>query len=134
MKTTLAAIVALALLTAACSDPKAPAAPTPVAPTTTDTFTGTVGVQSSDSHTFAVLQVGGVKVILSDVSPGAAVGLGLGTPSTGSCLVLNSITAVPNPTAQLSGTATVTGNFCVSVFDVGNLVEPVTYTVTVFHS
>jgi hypothetical protein len=28
----------------------------------------------------------------------------------------------------------VVGNFCVSVYDVGNLVESVTYTVTVNHS
>jgi len=34
----------------------------------------------------------------------------------------------------LSGTATVAGAFCISVYDVGNLVEPVTYTVTVLHS
>ena len=131
---TLAAVLSVLLLAGACADPKAPVAPTPVAPITTETFTGIVGVQSSTSHTFTVSQVGGVKVSLTSVEPGAAVGIGVGTPSSGSCLVLNSATAVAGPTVQLSGTATVTGSFCVSVFDVGNLVEPVTYTVTVFHS
>jgi hypothetical protein len=28
----------------------------------------------------------------------------------------------------------VSGNFCVSIYDVGNMVEPVNYTVTVQHS
>ena len=33
-----------------------------------------------------------------------------------------------------TGTATITGTFCVSVYDVGNLVQSVDYVVTVLHS
>jgi hypothetical protein len=44
------------------------------------------------------------------------------------------MTAVSGASVQISGTATVVGNYCVSVADVGNLVEPVTYTVVVNHS
>ena len=54
--------------------------------------------------------------------------------NTTGCTVLDTLTAVPGPAPQLSGTATVSGDFCVAVYDVGNLVEPVTYTVTVLHS
>jgi hypothetical protein len=119
-----------------CSDPIVPAAPTPVAPTITDTFTGTLLQLGTNSHPFAVQQVGGIKVSITQIDPSAAVRLGIGTPSsaTGSCLVIDSLAAVVSPGVQISGTATITGNFCVSVSDPGNLVEPVTYTVTVFHS
>ena len=46
----------------------------------------------------------------------------------------DNLTTVAGPGVQMSGTATVPGTFCVIVYDVGNLVEPVTYTVTVLHS
>ena len=131
-----AAAAGVLLLASACSDPALPAAPIPAIPTLTDSFTATLGPSSTNTHTFAVTQVGGVKVTLVDVEPSAALGIGIGTPSTAtaSCLVATSTTAVAGTTVQLSGTATVTGNFCISVSDVGNLVEPVTYSINVIHS
>jgi hypothetical protein len=134
MKRILFAVLGVSLLTAGCSDPVPPAAPTPAAPTITDTFSDTLLVLGRNSHQFTVGQVGGVKVTLNSVDPSAAVGIGVGTPATGACTVLSNISAVGGASVQLSGTATVTGTFCVSVYDVGNLVEPVTYTVTVLHS
>lgn len=130
------AVLGAALLNARCADPTLPAAPSPVAPTLTDTFSGTLTVAGTNAHLFAVQQVGGVEVSLTSVDPGAAVGIGVGVPSavTGTCSVLSSITAVVGSGPQLVGTATVVGNFCVSVSDVGNLVAPVTYTVVVYHS
>ncbi len=126
----------IAAVGVACSDPVAPAPPTPVAATITDTFTGTLTIGGSNLHQFQVTQVGGLKVTLNDVTPSAAVLLAVGTPSaaTGACTPLSGLTAVSGPSAQISGTATVTGNFCVSVSDVGNLVESVTYTISVLHS
>jgi hypothetical protein len=55
---------------------------------------------------------------------GTGSGYGNPTPSTG----------CGSSGTQISGTATLIGNFCVAVTDVGNLVEPVTYTITVLHS
>ena len=131
-----AAVVIFAVFAAACSDPIVPAAPTPVAPTITDTFTGTLLQGGSNSHPFTVQQVGGIRVSITNIDPSAAVSLGIGTPSTASgvCLASSSLTTVASDGAQLSGTATITGNFCVAVSDVGNLVEPVSYSVTVIHS
>jgi len=128
--------LAIAALAAACSDPVAPTLPTPVAPTITETFTGTLTVGGNNLHPFTVNQIGGLKVTLTEVSPGAAVQLSIGTPSTatGICSPLAGLTVVAGPDAQLSGTATIAGNFCVSVADVGNLVEAVNYTITVLHS
>jgi hypothetical protein len=132
----MAAALAVALLAAGCSDPTPPAAPTPVDPTITETFTGTLNLSGNNVHQFPVSVVGSLKVTLASLTPSAAVGIGVGTPSstTGTCNVLSSMTAVAGPSFQLSGTATVSGNFCVSIFDVGNLVEPVNYTIVVLHS
>lgn len=134
MKRILAAVLGLSVLAAGCSDPVPPAAPTPAAPTISETFSDTLLVRGSNTHQFTVQQIGGVKVSVTSVTPDAAVGIGVGTPSFGTCLALSNLSAVAGAGVQLSGTATVTGTFCVSVYDVGNLVEPVTYTVTVLHS
>ena len=134
--TAVAVAVALAALAAACSDPAAPTLPNPVAPTITESFSGTLTIGGNNLHTFQVNQIGGLKVTLTDVEPGAAVQLSVGTPSTatGICSPLNGLTAVAGANAQLSGTATIPGKFCISVSDVGNLVESVNYTVLVLHS
>jgi hypothetical protein len=131
-----AVVLGLTLLTCACANPTPPASPTPVAPTITETFSGTLNVSGSNSHPFTVQQVGGIKVTVVSVVPSAAVGIGIGTPVSGvpPCSVINSVNAVFGATVQVSGTATVTGTFCAAVFDSGNLVEPVTYTITVLHS
>lgn len=129
-------IALVTLLGAGCKDPQPPAAPTPVAASLTDSFSGSLLVAGNNSHTFNVQAVGGVSVSLTSVEPGAALRIGVGTPSGASCLVTTGsfLTVVPGPQAQLVGTATVTGELCVSVSDAGNLVEPVSYTVVVFHS
>ena len=111
-------------------------APTPVSATISEAFTGTLFVAGTNVHPFAVTQVGGLQVIISSVDPSAALGIGIGTPSvtTGTCTVITTLTIVAGPGAQLSGTTTLSGNFCVQVYDVGNLVESVAYAITVIHS
>ena len=130
-----AACVALSLLTSACSDPVVPSPPTPVVPTVVETFTGTLLQAGTNSHPFTIQQVGGIKVSITSIDPSAAVSVGVGTPSTtsGVCLAISSLTAVASAGTQISGTATITGNFCVAVTDVGNQTAAVTYTVTVVH-
>jgi hypothetical protein len=123
----------MALLTASCST-STPAAPTPVAPTIVESFTGTLTVLGTNQHPFTVRQVGGVKVTLSTVAPAASVRIGLGTISGPTCVLVTSVLADPGATPQLSGTATVTGNFCVSVADPGTLTDQVTYTIDLLHS
>lgn len=134
MKRILLLVLGISLTTVGCSDPVAPITPTPAVPTVTDTFNGTLLILGSNTHQFTVQQVGGIKVSVTGITPGAAVGLGVGTPSGANCLLAENLTAVPGPNPQISGTATITGTFCVSVFDVGNLVQAVDYVVTVLHS
>ena len=136
MKSIPVAVLAAALLASACNDPVPPARPSPVAPTVTDTFTGTLTTRGTNSHPFVVNEVGGVKVTLTSVDPLTKLAIGVGTPSTttGTCAVLDGVTTDPGTAPQLSGTATVKGNFCVAVSDVGNVTDTVQYTITVLHS
>lgn len=134
MKRILLAVLAAAVVTAGCADPVAPVAPTPAVATLTDTFSDTLLQFGANTHQFTVTVVGNVKVTLDSVEPGAAVGLGIGTPSFGSCTIVDKVQTVASAGVQLSGTATVPGSFCVSVYDLGNLVEPAVYKITVLHS
>ena len=120
----------LAAFCAACSDPAPPGAPTVVDATISEPFTATLNPFGTNVHQFTVNQIGKLTVTLNSVVPSAALGINVGTPSvsTGSCIAIASLTAVGGPDTQISGTATIAGSFCVSVADVGNLVEPVTYT------
>lgn len=134
MKRILAAVLGAAFLTAGCSDPAAPVTPTPATPTTPEVFSDTLLVLGVNTHSFTVAALGGVKVTLTSVVPGAAVGLAIGTFGLGSCTVIDHVETVAGPAVQLSGTVTVPGTYCVEVFDIGNLVEPAVYTINVLHS
>ena len=137
MRSRFAAIIAgLALWAGACSDPAAPAAPTPVAPTITDTYQGTLVVGGSNPAPLTVHAIGAVEVSVTSVDPPATIGVGIGTTSSaGACAALQSRVVDPGtPPPQLVGTATTTGpSFCLLVFDVGQLTAPVSYTVSVLH-
>jgi hypothetical protein len=134
MKFLVAFACAAALAAAACGDPVPPAAPSVAQPTITESFSGTLPVAGSSLQSITVNQVGRLAVTLTDVTPAAAVGIGVGTPSGGSCLLLSSNSpVVPGSTIVISGVA-LNGSLCVSLFDIGNLVQSVTYTITVSHS
>jgi hypothetical protein len=134
MKRILWVVLGAVVFASGCSDPIAPATPTPAVPTITDTFSDTLLVGGANTHQFLVTTIGGVQVTLTSVTPGAAVGLGIGFPSLGSCTILDRIQTVASAPAQLTGTANAPGNLCVEIFDVGNLVEPVVYSINVLHS
>jgi hypothetical protein len=134
MKKTCLALVLLVMMPG-CGDPSAPAAPTPVAASITETFTGTLTVLGTNMHPFIVQKVGGMKVTLTSLTPSATVVVGIGTVVSGAtCAVVTSVLAQPATTPHVSGTATMPGSFCVSLADNGALTESTVYTVTVIHS
>lgn len=124
-------ILAPVILTlAACET--TPTQPTPP-PTTTDTFSGTLDARGEATHPFTVGVSGFVDITLANLAPldtpaiGMAVGLWDGSVCT---RVASNDRAVLG--TRIRGTAAA-GRFCVSVYDVGNLVDPIAYTLTVEH-
>jgi hypothetical protein len=106
---------------------------TPTPTTSTETFSGAVGVQGTSRSTFTTTQAGTVNVTLATMSPGVAMGLGIGTPNgTTACTLTSSTSALAGSTPQLTVTEQ-PGSYCVSVYDVGNLTTVATFTVTVAH-
>jgi hypothetical protein len=101
---------------------------------TTETFTGTLAVQSSNLFSFTVAQAGTVSLTLSTLSATGPVGLGVGTPNgaTACTLTSSNSTALAGPTPQIMVTEN-PGTYCVSVYDVGNLTGPAAFSITVVH-
>lgn len=138
----LISILLLGLLSVACNNNGGAnsTASTVTAPTvavTTENFTGSVDVGSLDFHPFTIALSGGqVSVNLTEAGPPATIymGLGVGTVSGTTCTLLTNgfVIAPASATAQLSGTLNA-GAYCVMVYDAGNQVAPVTYSVVVNH-
>jgi hypothetical protein len=104
---------------------------------TVETFSGTLANGGIATHTFVVNRSNGqLDVTLRQVGTASPVvmGLGVGTPSDSGCTFISgaSIGTVPGSTPQLSGSISA-GNYCVSIYDVGNLTAPATYTIVVSH-
>lgn len=126
----------LVTLTACGSSTPVDTTPTPTPVVRTETFTGSVDVMGVDIHPFTLAATGQVDITLTAAGPPATIqmGLGVGVPSGTTCpLLTGGVTVVAAGTApQLSGTIPA-GPYCVEVFDVGNQLASITYTVTVTH-
>jgi len=117
---------------------------TPAATIVTETFTGTVqppvsGVFQQNAHNFTVTTAGNITVTMTAAGPPATIlmGIGVGTPNAaGACVFLSGGTTqgVASATPQLSGALGASGTYCVVVGDIGNVLQPVTYSVTVAHT
>jgi hypothetical protein len=131
-------LCAMTALAGGCADELiAPNAPTPIE--FTETFSGTLNPASGITHPFGTITGGKVTATLTTVGPDAAknVGFSLGTfnPTLNICtVVLDNPAAVQ--AAVFTATASTGGNYCVRLYDNGNVTTdavPYTYTITVVH-
>jgi uncharacterized lipoprotein YajG len=128
-------LLAGALVAAGCDNEIENATtPAPPAPTTSDTFSGTINVNGAQTHTFAVVASGSVTVTLTEVLPDStiAVGLMLGTWNGTACatVIANDNTLQGNAVIGLVSGA---GVLCARIHDVGKLTGPLEYKLTVVH-
>ena len=131
------ATTAVLLLESNCSlaNPVAPAADNPA--TATDTFTGTFGQLGSVNHAFVVSAEGSITTRLTSVAPLStmAIGVAIGSWDGTNCLNANTKNdGAKISTTALSGIIT-PGNYCVRVYDSGNLpaAATATYSIEVVH-
>jgi hypothetical protein len=137
------ALMAAALAAAGCgNDPVTNPDQTP--PTAvTETFEETLTVHGAITHPIVVQTAGTVTSTLTALDPPEAflnadeswVGMSLGTwngivCTVGAPTLANDKTAVG---VTLTGSATATGNYCVRVYDVGKLKQPVAFQLTITH-
>ncbi len=98
----------------------------------TEVFSGTLNPASAVVHPFSAFGRGTVTLTLTEMNPVTTVGMNLGTWNGTSCFV-----AVANE-ASTAGTILIgkiigAGSVCIRVYDVGNVTDPVAYTLSVVH-
>jgi len=126
----------VALLAAGCDNGPV-ITPTPVGPTVTQTFTGTLTRNGALTHQFSSLSRGTITATLTSVNPDSAMALGisLGTwnISQSSCQIIlanDSATVGTGVTGSVSGV----GDLCLRVYDPkGVLTTSEDYSVDVVH-
>jgi hypothetical protein len=127
-------VLAVLVTFAACGDdPEPPTAPSPP-PTVTGTFSGTVGRNGLSLHNFTTQASGTVTVTLTTLLPDSEllVGMSLGTWNGTACQLVIVKTDAKQATVITGGVSTL-GSLCVTIYDVGNIVNPISYEMTVVH-
>ena len=113
--------------TVSCGDESETTAPTSVTSPTTVSWTTHLGTTGSASRSFVTSQAGTVTVTLQSAAVPLGVGVGVPAASGSGCRPAVSVTAAPNDAPQLT-TAVEEGTYCVLVFDVGGIVDPIPFT------
>jgi hypothetical protein len=132
-------LLALALVSvaAACSNSAATPSPSTTGPTS-ELFSGSLSAQGSSFYSFNATQAGTVTLLLASVtSIGRAtspviLGLAFGIPMGTGCTHDQSLETPATLVPQIS-IGTTSGVHCVDVYDVGNLTNPVSFTVRIVH-
>jgi hypothetical protein len=132
----LACVMVTALLSGACDNgPDTSPSPTPGTPVT-ETFTGTLRLNGSVTHTFATNAAGAVTATVTTVDPsGSVVGFQLGTFNTVTCSAVLS-NDLATAASVLSGNTQSAASLCVKVHDPNGAIAAdaaVNYTITVSH-
>ncbi len=108
--------------------------PTPLPDPITVVFNGTLIQASAATHRFISRGAGELRATLTTVQPDSTIGVGLslGTWNGNSCTVIIDKSSALQGDLVI-GTVTGIGELCVRIYDVGLLVEPITYDMTVIH-
>ena len=120
-------------MAAACGDgastTTAPSIPTKPA---AENWSSVLAPGGASSRSFTVTAAGTISVTMT--SAGATVGLGVGLPrvSGGGCRLGVSVNTGGASTPQITTQADA-GQYCVQVFDLGTLIDPISFTLTIDH-
>lgn len=134
-------LIILALAAGACGKSSSDSSSLPTTPTatmTTDTFSGSITQNGTAIHTFTVASSGYTLLAgYTSLGPSSVTALGMGIASwdgTNCGLNQSQSDIARSGSTAISGTAG-SGNFCVRVYDGGNIPEGVTasYTLQVQH-
>ena len=132
----------LTCLAAACGSDATPTTPSSTTTPTTQTkvFAGSLEVGASSFYSFTPSQAGTVSVTLASLTVGTGtgvtsnvvMGLGVGVPAGTDCSLTTSVDTAAALVAQMSN-AMSPGTYCVRIYDIGNLTEPVRFAIRIVH-
>jgi hypothetical protein len=125
------AVVGLAGTIAACGGKSTPTAPSTTAKAP-ESWSSVLAPGGTSSRSFTVNAAGTINVTMT--SAGATVGLGVGLPRTtgGGCRLGIAVNTSGSATPQITTQADA-GQYCVQVFDLGTLTDPIPFAMKIDH-
>jgi len=122
----------IALLAAGCGDGKTSTTPSNTSTPTSENWSSVVAPGGQSSRSFTVNSSGTIAVTLT--AAGATLGLGVGLPRVtgGGCRLGVSVNTAAGSSPQIS-TAADAGQYCVQVYDLGTLRDPVEFAMKIDH-
>ena len=126
------AMVVSALLFVACGSDSTPTTPTNTASTVTENWSSVLAPGGASTRSFTVRAAGTIVVTLTGA--GTTVGLGVGLPRTsgGGCRLAVAVNAEPGTTPQINTQADA-GQYCVQVYDLGTVTDPMGFALKIEH-
>jgi len=120
------------MLVAGCGSDKTPTTPSTTSSIVSENWSSALAPGGTSTRSFTVKSAGTISVTLTGA--GATVGLGVGLPrvSGGGCRLGAAVDASAGSTPQISTQADA-GQYCVQVYDLGTLTDPVGFSVKIEH-
>lgn len=121
-----------AAFAAGCGDDATPTAPTTRSSPVTETFSSNLTVQGSAVRMISAIQSGTFTATLTSAAqPGVQVGLAIGLRNGNGtqCLVTREVIAAAGSSPQLTAQVD-TGDYCVRIFDIGQLQSSMNFSIT----
>ena len=127
----LVAVIGTAIVAASCGG-STPTTPTTTSTTMSENWSSVVAPGGTSSRSFTANASGTITVTLTGA--GATLGLGVGLPRVtgGGCRLAVTVNASPGSSPQIS-TAADAGQYCVQVYDLGTLTDPVSFALKIEH-
>jgi hypothetical protein len=112
-----------------------PTEPAPVFEQKTETYAGTLKVNEGAAYHFPVINPGNIVARITQLAPVSTVtmGLSLGFWDDATTLCSQEIKDAVALNVALSGSPSGPDEYCVGIFDVGNLQAPIEFTIVVTH-
>jgi hypothetical protein len=128
-----ASLIALSavVMLAGCGSDNAPTTPSTPSGPMTENWSSVIAPGGASTRTFTLNAAGTIVVTLT---AGPTVGLGVGLPRTngGGCRLGLSVNASPGATPQINTQAD-PGQYCVQVYDLGTLTDPIGFALKIEH-
>jgi hypothetical protein len=101
-------------------------------PESIDVFSSTVGPQGSAVHQVPILYNGMTSLTLVSAGASATIGMGFGAWDGQVCRLNSTVVAQANANPLIAATVD-PGNYCIRVYDVGQLTSPILFTIDTIH-
>lgn len=122
----------MTIMLAACGGDKTSTTPSKTSTTVTENWSSVVAPGGASTRSFTVTSAGTIAVTLTGA--GTTIGMGVGLPRTtgGGCRLGVAVDASPASAPQISTQADA-GQYCVQVYDLGTLIDPIGFSLKIEH-